>query len=259
MQTMQQPLIHLLDEDPELGETLAPERLDAARADVQARTLYLQSELPTRWPDEVRGGLGLLVIDGLLLRRVGLDGRFGAELLGRGDLLRPWQTEEEVSSVPQSSSWRVLQRAQLAVLDLDFSRQIAPYPEIHGQLIARAIRRSRYMAVNMAIMHQPKVETRLQLLLWQLADRWGRVRPDGVLVPVKLTHLILSELIGARRPTVSAALGAIQRDGHISRESAGWVLHGPPPGRTRGAPGSAHATVKRTSERLAPARHQRAS
>jgi CRP-like cAMP-binding protein len=51
-----------------------------------------------------------------------------------------------------------------------------------------------------------------------------------VLVPLKLTHLILSELIGARRPTVSAALGAIERDGRVSRNGSGWVLHGAPPG-----------------------------
>jgi CRP-like cAMP-binding protein len=226
-----QPQIAVLEEDPELGETLAPERLAAATADVQAVTIEVAGELPTRWPSEVRNGLGLLVLEGLLVRRVGLDGRFGAELLGRGDLLRPWQTEDDATSVPQTSGWRVLQRARIAVLDLDFSRRIAAYPEIHGQLLARAVRRARHMAVSMAIMHQPRVETRLHLLLWQLADRWGKVRPDGVLLPVRLTHVTLSELIGARRPTVSAALGVLERDGHISRNGAGWVLTGAPPGQ----------------------------
>jgi CRP-like cAMP-binding protein len=224
-------LIGVLEVDPELGDTLAPERLAAASADARAQALNLENEVPTGWPAEVRDGLGLLVIDGLLVRRVGLDGRFGAELLGRGDLLRPWQTEDDGTSVPQSSGWRVLQRAQVAVLDLNFSRRIAGYPELHGQLIARAVRRSRYMAVGMAIMNQPKVETRLHLLLWNLADRWGKVRADGVLLPVRLTHMVLSELIGARRPTVSAALGGLERDGRISRNGAGWVLHGAPPGR----------------------------
>ncbi|HEV7584488.1 MAG TPA: Crp/Fnr family transcriptional regulator [Solirubrobacteraceae bacterium] len=237
-------LIGVLEEDPELAETLAPERLSAATSDARAQSIQVRSELPTRWPDEVRDGLGLLVIDGLLVRRVGLDGRFGAELLGRGDLLRPWQTEDDGTSIPQSSGWRVLQRGRIAVLDLDFSRRIAPYPELHGQLLARAVRRSRHLAVTMAIMQQPKVETRLQLLLWHLADRWGRVRPDGVLVPVKLTHMILSELIGARRPTVSAALGALERDGRISRDAAGWVLHGAPPGSEDADAGAAAGSAR---------------
>jgi CRP-like cAMP-binding protein len=223
-------LISVLEEDPELGENLEPDRLAGASEQARARIIEVVTELPTTWPAEVRTGLGLLVLEGLLVRRVGLDGRFGAELLGRGDLLRPWQTEDVGSSVPQTSGWRVLQHARVALLDLDFSRRIMAYPEIHGQLLARAIRRSRYLAVSMAIMHQPKVETRLHLLLWQLADRWGKVGPDGVLLPVKLTHVILSELIGARRPTVSAALGAIERDGRISRNGRGWLLHGSPPG-----------------------------
>jgi CRP-like cAMP-binding protein len=223
-------LISVLEEDPELGDGLAPERLPAACEHAIASVIEGLSELPTTWPAEVSSGLGLLLLEGLLVRRVGLQGRFGAELLGRGDLLRPWQLEDTANSIPQTCAWRVLQRARVAVLDLDFTRRIAAYPEIHGQLLARAITRSRRMAIGMAIMHQPKVATRLHMLLWHLADRWGTVRPDGVLVPLKLTHVILSELIGARRPTVSAALGAIERDGRVSRNGSGWVLHGAPPG-----------------------------
>jgi CRP-like cAMP-binding protein len=229
---MSQALIGVLDEDPELGDGLAPERLASARQHARASVIDVVSELPTSWPAGLRSGAGLLVLDGLLLRRVGLDGRFGAELLGRGDVLRPWQIEDSGNSLPQTSGWRVLQRARVALLDLDFTRRIAAYPEIHGQLLARAVRRSRHLALTMAIMHHPKVETRLHLLLWHLADRWGRVHPDGVHLPMKLTHITLSELVGARRPTVSAALGAIERDGRISRNGIGWVLHGPPPGGT---------------------------
>jgi CRP-like cAMP-binding protein len=220
----------VLEEDPELGEVLAPERRPSASRHALAETIDVVSELPTTWPQDLRNGLGLLVLDGLLVRRVGLDGRFGAELLGRGDLLRPWQIEDTGNSIPLTAGWRVLQSARVALLDLDFTRRIARYPEIHGQILARAISRSRHLAASMAIMHHPKVETRLHMLLWQLADRWGRVHPDGVHLPVKLTHLILSELVGARRPTVSAALGAIERDGRISRNGSGWVLHGSPPG-----------------------------
>ena len=55
---------------------------------------------------EVRAGLGLLVLDGLLIRRIELAGRFAAELLGPGDLLRPWQEDDEVASVSRTSGWR---------------------------------------------------------------------------------------------------------------------------------------------------------
>jgi CRP/FNR family cyclic AMP-dependent transcriptional regulator len=223
-------LARVLDEDPELGESLDPELLTAASTAAVAGTIDLSSEWPSSWPTGVRHGLGLLVLDGLLLRRVGLDGRFGAELLGQGDLLRPWQDEDAVASIPSTFGWRVLKRCRVALLDLDFAARIAPYPEIHGQLLARAIRRSHYLTINIAITHQPRVETRVHMLLWHLADRWGTVRSDGVLLPIKLTHATLSELAAASRPTVSAALGALERSGGISRARSGWLLRGSPPG-----------------------------
>jgi CRP-like cAMP-binding protein len=92
------------------------------------------------------------------------------------------------------------------------------------------MRRSRNFAVILAIVQHPKVESRLHMLLWHLADRWGTVRPEGVLVPLRLTQTVLAELVAARRPTVSAALGVLERDGQLTRTPAGWILHGAPPG-----------------------------
>lgn len=228
-------VVNVVDEDPELGENLDPERFTLASTQVRAATIDLgRGEWSQgHWRAGLRRGLGLLVLDGLLLRRVGLDGRFGAELLARGDLLRPWQQEDAVASVPRSSGWTVLRPCRIALLDLDFARRLAAYPEIHGQLLARTLRRSRYLVVNIAIVNQPKVETRLHMLLWHLADRWGTVHSDGVLMPVDLTHAILSELVAARRPTVTAALGTLQRNGQISRVGGSWRLHGAPPGELR--------------------------
>jgi CRP/FNR family transcriptional regulator, cyclic AMP receptor protein len=227
--------VKVLEQDPDLGEFLTPERFARATETARAATLGVARGewSDRRWPAALRAGPGLLVLEGLLLRRVGLDGRFGAELLGAGDLLRPWQREDAIASLPRSSGWRALRRARLALLDLDFAKRIAAYPEIQGQLVARALRRSRYLAVNMAIVHQPKVETRLRMLLWHLADRWGTVRGKEVLVPVKLTHAVLSELLAARRPTVSAALAALERGDHVNRTSEGWLLHGSSPGELR--------------------------
>ncbi len=224
--------VDMLEQDPELGEELTGERLQGAFAQAQAQTIALSTgPWPQReWPSDVRAGAGLLVLDGLLLRRVGLEGRYGAELLARGDLLRPWEHEDALATVPSERGWQVLRRTWLAQLDVEFVRRTAAYPEIHTQLIARALRRSRHLAVNMAIVHQPRVQTRVHMLLWHLADRWGIVRPDGVLMPERLTHAILGELVAARRPTVSAALGALSREGQVVRNGRGWLLRGSPPG-----------------------------
>ena len=99
-------------------------------------------------------GIGLLVLGGLLIRRVGIDRGFGAELLGEGDLLRPWQGADEPPMLPQTTGWRVLQQTRMAVLDEPFARRLARYPQLTGRLVGRALQRSRNLAVNMAIVHQ---------------------------------------------------------------------------------------------------------
>lgn len=60
--------------------------------------------------------------------------------------------------------------------------------------------------------------------------RWGTVTPGGVYLPVKLTQTVLAALVAAQRPTVSAALAALERDHRLTRTSRGWLLHGAPPG-----------------------------
>jgi CRP/FNR family transcriptional regulator, cyclic AMP receptor protein len=225
-------IVRILEYDPELGELLDAARLQRATLDARAKVRQLSPgawEEPD-WPPEARNGLGLLVLDGLLVRRVCLDGRYGAELLAGGDLLRPWQREDESASVLRSSGWRVLERATVAVLDVGFALRIRSYPEITAQLMGRMLRRARQFAVIMAIVHQPRVEARVLMLLWHLADRCGRVGPDGVLVPMRLTHTILADLLAARRPTVSGALGSLERRGLVEQTPEGWLLHGSPPG-----------------------------
>ena len=39
------------------------------------------------------GGIGLLVLEGVLVHRVGIDERYSAELLGEGDVLRSLRGE----------------------------------------------------------------------------------------------------------------------------------------------------------------------
>ena len=82
----------------------------------------------------------------------------------------------------------------------------------------------------MAIVHQPRVDVRLHMLFWQLADRWGRVRSDGISVPLRLTHTVLAELVAARRPTVTSALSELADRGVLRAVDGAWLLSGEPPG-----------------------------
>lgn len=222
---------HILREDPDLAEAIPPGLRMLAVEDCVAQMLRLPRGA---WnPQELPGigtGIGLLVLDGLILRRVGVDGRFGAELLGEGDLLRPWQGEDTTPALTRTTRWRVLQPARMALLDDECARSFARYPELTGRFVARALDRSRNLTVNMAIIHQARVNVRLQMLFWHLADRWGRVTAEGVLLPLNLTHSVLADLVGARRPTVSTSLSELSRQGLVSAVRYGWLLSGEPPG-----------------------------
>jgi hypothetical protein len=220
----------VLQEDPELAEAIEPGLRAQALETVVAREI----QLPTgTWRNRRLGlenGLGLLLLEGVLLHRIGIDRRFGAELLGAGDVLRaPYPTPDE-STLALTNDWLVLEPTRLAVLDERFVLQLAHFPELAGRLLSRAVSRSRQLAVNMAIVHQARVDVRLHLLFWHLADRWGRVRRDGVVVPLRLTHAVLSDLVAARRPTVTSALSDLGRRGVVRPVEEGWLLSGDPPG-----------------------------
>jgi CRP/FNR family cyclic AMP-dependent transcriptional regulator len=81
----------------------------------------------------IRDGIGLIVIRGLLIRRVGIDGRFGAELLGEGDVLRPWHGEDAVSTFPSTTEWRVIDPVIVACSTRRVARRFAHFPELTGR------------------------------------------------------------------------------------------------------------------------------
>ena len=147
----------VMDEDTELGELIPESQIGAARQGSLAQVLDIA---PGRWDarteaDRARRGYGLLVLRGLLVRRVGYAGRFGAELLSAGDLLRPWEFDGD-DMIGFETTWRVLTSTRLAVLDLRWAERMAPFPRIGPALAGRALYRSRRVTAMMAIAQQPK-------------------------------------------------------------------------------------------------------
>ncbi len=221
-------LCNLLAEDSDLAEAVPPDRREQAIEECTAPMIGLPAGAWSSQPNLGADGIGFMILQGLLLRRVAIDGRFAVELLGECDIVRPWQGED-AQTLPLRTGWTVLDPVRLAILDGRFTRQMTRYPELAGRLFERAVRRSRRLVVNMAIIHQARVDDRLHMLFWHFAGRWGRVRGDGVLLPLRLTHSVLADLVAARRPTVTSALSDLARRGVIRSVDDGWRLLGDAP------------------------------
>jgi CRP-like cAMP-binding protein len=124
----------------------------------------------------------------------------------------------------ESVEWRLLMPVRFALLDAAFLQKAARWPQVGWHLTRRTLNRGQASAVQLAICSRPRVEDRLQLLMWHLARRWGRVTTEGVRLDLPLTHAVLGKLVGAHRPSVTTALGSLGDRGLVIREDDGWVL-----------------------------------
>jgi len=233
MSLTENAMIPLLDAEPDLGRLMSAEQIEQARSQLLIRRHVVEAgpwdgeRLRDAGPEHV----GLLILDGLMTRELALADNVSGELLGPGDLVRPWQAGGPERLVPYEVRWTALERTALGVLDRRFALALSHYPQINAMLIDRLTERSQRISLMQSISQLNGVDRRLLTLFWHLAERWGRVTASGVAVPVPVPHRVLAQLVGARRPTVSTALSRLAESGELTREpNGGWLLTGAPVG-----------------------------
>src|SRR5918996_1638667 len=190
-------VVPLLAVDEELGRLLPPERLAMARADLLVRALSLPvGEWDTGRLDAADPShLGLLVTEGILAREVVMADTVSTELLGPGDVVRPWHLEESAELLRNAVRWQVLAPATLALLDRRGGRPPPGPPPPRGRPPAPP------------------------------------PPPAGLLPPMPLPPGRLGQLGGPRRPTVSTALAELAETGQLERRDDGsWLIRGQPVG-----------------------------
>lgn len=227
------PAVRLGDVQPDVLGGIAPDAKPLAHRHLVARTHELEPgvwRVPVERPEAFEGWIGVLVLDGLVARSVAFDDLCAQELVGPGDIVRPWDDDSVFASVPATAKWSVVAPTHVALLDDRLAAAACRWPSAVAALFARTVGRSRSLSVHLAISQARKADIRLLLLFWHLADRWGVVSRDGTVVPLRLTHERIAQLVCLRRPTVSMTLQRLSDEGTLVRRADGsWILPQPPP------------------------------
>jgi hypothetical protein len=230
--------VRVLDADPDLARFL-----NSAQAQVAHRYVVAEARSLERgcWrahddPAVAKATFGLLVLEGVLARRAEVGRRGSLELLGFGDVLCPDLADGDAyANVPQRGSWRVLVPARVAVLDEYLVARLAGLHRVLAELNRRTLLRSRALALRLALVEEPCLETRLEMLLWHLADRWGRREPDALVLLLPLNRDSAAELANANPSAVGRALERLAERGRFARRPDGaFALLGDPPAAVAG-------------------------
>jgi CRP/FNR family transcriptional regulator, cyclic AMP receptor protein len=220
--------VRLLEVDPDLASGMSEDEVQTATKFLIARATALPRgpwDPVADSPPQQPGSLGVLVIDGLLTRRVEVPGGCSVELVGRGDVARPWDRNVEAEHGSRKTHWEILSDTEIAWLDHEFAMLVLRWPAIVAQIVQRALQRTTELAFELAISHIVGVDLRVRQLLLHIADRWGTVTNEGVVVPVPLTNEVIGAIIGARPPSVSTALQKLTRNKMaVRRRNGTWLL-----------------------------------
>jgi CRP/FNR family transcriptional regulator, cyclic AMP receptor protein len=218
--------VDVIEALPELHDALPLERRVAARRTLRARVMHLRRG---RW-DAIRDaalvadGAGFLVLEGALIRCVTAAHRTSGELLGPGDILRPCH-DPFADDDQFTAYYRSISDVRLAVIDARVTRAAALVPELVPALITTMTRRSGSLSRQLVIVQSQSVETRILVTLNYLAERWGIMTRDGIVLPEFLSHGTLALLLGARRPSVTSAMVRLSGRGEVERRPDGrWLI-----------------------------------
>jgi CRP/FNR family cyclic AMP-dependent transcriptional regulator len=222
------PWLSLAELDSELN-VHQPGQSEPGGRRLVARSLHLAAGPfePRRFVPDPDGWLGLLIVDGELLVEIEAGRGPTGWLVGPDDILRPWEMED--LALTADASWTALSESQIVLLDAEFARRTLGIPDVSRMLLAKSAQSIHWLLAKSLITATPVIEERLLLLFALIGERWGRATPEGVVISLPLTHRVLASLVGARRPSVSTALGALDQEGLVSRvPRGGWLASRPP-------------------------------
>ena len=210
--------IRVLDEFPDLADGLDSQDREAARRSAVGLAEHLERG---PWTPDFGESMCGIVCQGVLLRTCDFGTASTSVLVGAGDLLL---------EPGRSGAWRALQPVTIVWLGAAFERATQRWPALTRSLLRFSQEAAERAMAMQAVAQLQRIDDRLLALLWHLAERWGRVTTDGVVLDLRLQHRVLADLVGARRPSVTTALGTLAAEGRVVRRAGGgWLLRGDEP------------------------------
>jgi len=217
--------VSLLGVEPDLAEVLSDEqRAEAGRFWLTVAAVDEGGDVAGVL--ERSGAFGAIVLEGMLIQTMQIGEDPTLRLIGPGSFVPPPQPPRSMPVL--GARLFVPVPTRLVLLGERLLIAARRWPWIVSSVHARMLEYSERLATQLAICQLPRVEDRIMALMWLLAESWGRVTPAGIRLPLSLSHEVLGGLVGARRPTVSLALGKLAERGSLIRYEDEWLITEPP-------------------------------
>jgi CRP/FNR family transcriptional regulator, cyclic AMP receptor protein len=166
---------------------------------------------------QIPGAFDFAIVEGVVLKETILAGRSSLELLGPGDVLAPPLTAIRQLESRAVSRYLAHGQVSLAAINNHFREAVRRWPGLADFLHDRLARQTHRSSMHLAMLHEPRAEDRVIALFADLAERFGHVTADGILIDLPLSHEIIGRVVASRRPTVTIALRQLAADGVLER------------------------------------------
>ncbi len=202
--------IRLSEIGAKLGEELLTQLARASTAvDFRRRRfIYRRGEQADALYIIARGRVKICSIEEATLREAVIDIIGAGSLFGESALYTPAEVREKCAVAYENVR---LLRIPVG----EFQGGMASNRELYdytfcliGQRLARAERRVANFALD-------AIPARLDKLLAELSERYGRTEPEGVLIDLALPHREIASILGSTRESVTVRLNAMRRAGII--------------------------------------------
>ena len=118
----------------------------------------------------------------------------------------------------QESTYNVeaLETTNICMINkVDFQKLLRDYPEIGIKIIEELCSRMEKIEGTVQSMGTKSIESRINAILLEFAERYGKKHQKGVLVDLPLSREGIANYIGTARETVSRKLSVLQDEGII--------------------------------------------